>query len=56
MEFEVLSVFTFCRRVSHDGRTEVLRDLTAANCSNLKIGKFKTVDLHNNNDNVLFIL
>ena len=49
VEFEVPSVFTFCRRVGHDGRMEVLRDLTAANCSNRKIGKYKTVDFHNNN-------
>ena len=49
VEFEVPSVFTFCRRVGHDGRMEVLRDLTAANCSKRKIGKYKTVDFHNNN-------
>ena len=41
VEFEVPSVFTFCRRVGHDGRIEVLRVVTAATCRNRKIGKFK---------------
>ena len=55
-EFEVPSVFTFCRRVGHDGRIEVLRVVTAATCGNRKIGKFKTVDFHNNNNNVYFAI
>ena len=54
VELEVPSVFTFCHRFVHDGRMEVLRDLTAANCWNRKIDKFKRVDFHNNN-NVCFV-
>ena len=54
-EFEVPSVFTVCRLVGHDGRIEVLRVVTAATCSKRKIGKFKIVDFHNNNNNVYFV-
>ena len=56
-EFEVPSVFTFCRRVGHDGRMEVLRVVTTATCRNRKIGKFNTVVFHTttNNNNICFV-